>query len=115
MRYEWKHISGQHKTEYNTLLLALTFIGSADAFTAALPHGKAHAAIVAQIVPAIKSSDEGVKVVNRAEWESSEQNGAGLVEGNVNVPTILANPCSCGLSCANGGQEGVESSENAAW
>ena len=92
------------------MLLTLTFIGSADTLTAALPHGKAHAAIVAQVVPAIKSSDKGVKVVNRAEWESSEQDGAGIVEGGINVPTMLTNPCSCGL-----GKEGVESSEKAAW
>ena len=43
---------------------ALTFIGCADALAAAFSNGKAHAAVVAQIVPPIESSDECVKVID---------------------------------------------------
>jgi len=70
----------------------LTFIGCADALTAALPHGETHAAVVAQIVPPIESSDEGVKVINRAEWESSEKDCPGVIEGGIDAIAILTNP-----------------------
>ena len=43
---------------------ALTFIGCADTLAAAFSNGKAHAAVVAQIVPPIESSDECVKVID---------------------------------------------------
>ena len=77
--------------------LALTFISRADALAAALSNSKAHASIVTQIVPPIESSDERVKVLDRGEGESTEQNGTGIVEGGVDLLTILSDPLRCGL------------------
>ena len=71
---------------------ALTFIGCADALAAALSNSKAHATIVAQIVPPIESSDKGVKVIDRGEGKSAEQNGTGIVEGGIDLLTILSDP-----------------------
>ena len=76
---------------------ALTFIGCADALAAALSNSKAHATIVAQIVPPIESSDKGVKVIDRGEGKSAEQNGTGIVEGGIDLLTILSDPFRCSL------------------
>ena len=76
---------------------ALTFIGCADTLAAAFSNGKAHAAIVAQIVPPIESSDECVKVIDRGEGEATEQNCACFVEGGVDLLTILSDPSRRGL------------------
>ena len=80
---------------------ALTFIGRANALATALSNGKAHAAIVAQIVPTIESSDECVKVIDRGEREATEQNCTGIVEGGIDLLTILSDPFRRGLCCTN--------------
>ena len=76
---------------------APTFIGCADALAAALSNRKAHAPIVAQIVPPIEPTDECVKVIDRGEGESAEQNGTGIVEGGIGFLTILPDPFRRGL------------------
>ena len=76
---------------------ALTFIGCANTLAASLPNGKAHASIVAQIVPTIESTDEGVKIVDRGQGEATEQNGTGVVQRGVDLLTILADPLCSGL------------------
>ena len=75
----------------------LNFIGCADALAAALSNGKAHAAIVTQIVPTIESSNECVEVIDRGEGEATEQNCACVVEGGIDLLPILSDPFRRGL------------------
>lgn len=84
-------------TSNSPMRYALTFIGCADALGAALSNGEAHTAVVTQIAPTIESSDKGVKVIDRGEGEATEQNGTGIVEGGIDLLTILSGPLRRGL------------------